>query len=133
MDNPYLIDAIAFTALFTLVCSVPVVSSGIISWYPGSRPNRKFAFTLISAALSYGFGVIVYLIAIPFGVAGLEIAGHLMDAGRHDLARFFETTYFILSAVAIGVCVIASVAVPILLRRRYWSKLFDADDVASEQ
>jgi hypothetical protein len=63
----------------------------------------------------------------------LEIAGYLMDAGRHDLAQIFETTYFVLSAVAICLCVTASVAVPILLRRRYWSKLFDADQVDSEE
>ncbi len=132
MDNPYLIDAIAFTALFTLVCAAPIVIAGIVSWYPGSRPKRKFVFTIISAALSYGFGVIIYLFAVPFGIAGLEIEGYLMDAGRRDLAQLFQTTFFVVSAVALSLCVITSVAVPILLRRRYWSKLFDADDAMSE-
>ena len=128
MDNPYLIDAVAFTALLTLALAAPMIIAGIVSWYPGSRPKRKFVFTIVSAAMSYGIGVIIYLIAVPFGIAGLEIEGYLLDAGRHDLAQLFETAYFVISALALILCAIASIAVPILLRRRYWSKLVESDD-----
>ncbi len=109
--------------LLTILCATPLVVAGIVSWWPGNRPQKKFFFVIVAAALAYGFGLITYLFAVPFALVKFELHHYFEVVGHIELARLSYIVEEVVGWIALAVGVVASFLVPVSLRRRYWQRL----------
>jgi len=123
LDFSYTLSAIANILALSALVSGPLIFAAIVSWYPGNRPSKKFYFTLVSGALSYGCGIIVFLLFFPFSLVKFEVYEYDESGEFHGLAAFSRSAEVAGEWAALVACIVASVAIPILMRNRFWMRI----------
>ena len=104
----------------------PFLAATVVAWFPGSQPDRKLLFVLVSVVLASGLGslleIVFLLIAagISYFWPGWPTEAYAILPLILEMVDEYGT-YF-----AWGVELLFSIAVPVILRRTYWTRLLAA-------
>ena len=113
-------------AAFVAAMVFPLLAATIVAWFPGTQPERKVLFVFVSVVLASGLGS---LIEIAFMIVtaifsyfwpGWPSEGHLIFPLILEISDQYGI-YF-----AWGAELLLGIAVPVILRRTYWTKLVAA-------
>lgn len=102
------------------VAGLPLLAAWAVTMIPKSLP-RKRRFVFVSGALSYGFTCLVGLLLLPLFLFGLVAAAQLDVDGHSDLAVTLDFFVKYSGYVLVNALLVFAVAVPIYLRRKWWS------------
>ena len=109
-----------------VVAGLPLLIAWIATWIP-RRPLRKFRFVLVSGALSYGFTCFLGVLLLPFVLLGSGIAAQLDVDGHSDWAIALDVIVKYSAYVLLNAVLVFGIAVPIYLRRNWWSRLIEPE------
>jgi len=111
---------IALSLGIVAVAGLPLLAAWAVTMIPKSLP-RKRRFVFVSGALSYGFTCLVGLLLLPLFLFGLVAAAQLDVDGHSDLAVTLDFFVKYSAYVLVNALLVFAVAVPIYLRRKWWS------------
>jgi hypothetical protein len=105
-----------------VVAALPLLIAWIVTLIP-KRLQRKFHFVLVSGALSYGFTCFLAVLLLPFLLLGSAVAAQFDVDGHSDLAFTLDVIVKYSMYVLLNAGLVFAIAVPIYLRRKWWSSL----------
>ena len=111
-----------------LLAALPIFIALVLAAIPRSLP-RKRAFVFVSGAMSYGSTCLVALLFLPFLLASTQLAVQLDTDGHTGVAMVVGWIGKVSPVAVFGFWLVASVATPIFLRRR-WRTLANATQQA---
>jgi hypothetical protein len=120
----YLI-VLAFGIGIVVVGALPLLIAWIVTLIP-KRLQRKFHFVLVSGALSYGFTCFLAVLLLPFLLLGAQVAAEFDVDGHSDLALMLDVIVKYSVYVLLNAGLVFAIAVPIYLRRKWWTSLSEA-------
>ena len=102
---------------------IPFVVAGLVAWWPGERPRRKFLFVLASVVLAFGSVGVGYVLYSPIEFMGVHLAPVWEDYGYDWVGLAFFHVHRAATFIALPLLVIAIVGAPVWLRLRMWRRL----------
>ena len=110
-------------ALVFIGFAFPLLFSLIVAYVPRPGVNKKILFVLVTAALSYGVGVIVFVSLIPLSLVNQYLVPQWEAVGYKVLTNSIKCVMAIVEWLPIIIGITASIAIPIYGRRGIWQKI----------
>ena len=111
---------------FVAAMVFPFLAATTIAWYPGSRPERKVLFVLVSVIVAAGLGSLLEIVLLII----ISVISYFWpgwpDESYAILPLILEISdeYGVYAVWAVEL--LLGVAVPIILRRTIWARLIHA-------
>ena len=113
-------------AAFAAAMVFPFLAATIVAWLPGSRPDRKVLFVIVSVILAAGLGsllevvLLIIITVISYFWPGWPSESYAILPLILEMSD--EYGVYVVWAIEL----LLGIAVPVTLRRKMWVKLIQA-------
>ena len=122
MDIEIYLKAFGLGFAIWLALALPMVVATIVALLPGEVVAKKILFVLFSSMMSYGTGVVVFVLLFPFHLLSVYFSPQWEAQGYNILASSVDMMADVGHIAPLIVVVICSIAIPVLGRKKYWRK-----------
>jgi len=122
MDIEIYLKAFGLGFAIWLALALPMVVATIVALLPGEVVAKKILFVLFSSMMSYGTGVVVFVLLFPFHLLSVYFSPQWEAQGYNILASSVDMMADVGHIAPLIVVVICSITIPVLGRKKYWRK-----------